>query len=85
MIINKEWVNENYHGEKHFVIPEGATEIGDYAFIGCESLRSVVIPDGVTEIGKDVFEGCNNLIIKCSPDSTAEKYAKENNIKYEYI
>ena len=33
------------------VIPEGITSIGDHAFDGCTSLKSITIPKGVTEIG----------------------------------
>lgn len=43
------------------VIPEGVTEIGDAAFGGCSSLRSVEIPDGVTVIGDYAFGGCSEL------------------------
>ncbi len=41
--------------EKEVVIPEGATEIGNWAFKDCSSLTSVVIPEGVTEIGSKAF------------------------------
>lgn len=38
------------------VIPEGATEIPDYAFIG-SSLESVTLPSTLTKIGKGAFSG----------------------------
>ena len=38
------------------VIPEGITEIKDYAFYGVRSITSVTIPDSVTVIGKRAFE-----------------------------
>ena len=43
------------------VIPEGATEISDYAFVGCSNLMNVNIPSSVTSIGNNVFSGCTAL------------------------
>ena len=43
------------------VIPEDVTEIGDYAFYGCEGLTSVKISDGVTHIGKWAFIVCPHI------------------------
>ncbi|MBQ6108513.1 MAG: leucine-rich repeat domain-containing protein, partial [Thermoguttaceae bacterium] len=42
-------------------IPEGVTEIGEFAFSFCTSLTSVVIPKGVTKIGENAFSGCESL------------------------
>ena len=42
-------------------IPEGTTEIGNYAFYGCELLTSVTIPSGVTSIGNGAFSRCTSL------------------------
>ena len=64
-------------------IPDSVTEIGKWAFEGCNNLKSINIPDSVTKIGKRAFEGCNNLIIKCNKGSYAEKYMKENRLKFE--
>ena len=36
----------------------GSTSLGDYAFDGCDSLKSVIIPAGVTSIGNNAFNGC---------------------------
>ena len=44
-----------------FVIPEGATKIGDYALSGCTSLTNITIPSSVTSIGEDAFADCTNL------------------------
>ncbi len=40
-------------------VPDGITEIGDRAFCGCLSLKSVTIPNGVTSIGEWAFALCN--------------------------
>ena len=46
---------------EEFEIPEGTTEIKDYAFDGCYSLTSVVIPDSVTSIVSYAFYNCYSL------------------------
>ena len=44
-------------GCKNSIIPSdgSVTEIGDYAFFGCEGLKSISIPDSVRTIGDDAF------------------------------
>ena len=37
------------------------TAIGDKAFSGCKSLKTVIIPDTITSIGKNAFSDCTNL------------------------
>ncbi len=50
-------------GEKieNLVIPDGAAEIKEYAFVGCDGLKTVTIPDSVTKIGAEAFTGCYGL------------------------
>ncbi|MBR1891640.1 MAG: leucine-rich repeat domain-containing protein, partial [Clostridia bacterium] len=43
------------------VIPDGVTNIGNYAFQHCSSLTSIVIPASVTSIGSYAFDGCSRL------------------------
>ncbi len=50
-------------------VPDGITEIGDRAFCGCLSLKSVTIPNGVTSIGERAFEYCSGLTSITIPNS----------------
>lgn len=64
------------------VIPETVTAIGDMAFSDCKSLMRVYIPESVTTFGKDLFNGCASPTVYGVSGSAAEKYAKENNIRF---
>ena len=61
------------------------TRIGNSAFWGCSSLASIGDLRSVTSIGYYAFNNCKNLTLRVLPNSYAEQYAKENNIKYTYI
>lgn len=63
----------------HVVLPTGAESLGENVFGGCANLRTVDIPETVTEIGENDFSGA---VILCPQGSTAETYAKENNLNY---
>lgn len=63
-------------------IPDGVESIGDGAFYGCTSLTSVTIPASVTSIGRYAFSGCDNLMIICNEGSCAERYCRENRLRY---
>ena len=54
---------------REFIIPEGVTSIGSYAFSGCSGLTSVTIPEGVTSIGGAAFDGCSGLTSITIPSS----------------
>ena len=43
------------------VIPDGVTEIGRGAFLGCKGLTSIEIPNSVLKIGERAFEECVGL------------------------
>ena len=47
--------------EEEYVVPKGVTSIGENAFEGCFSLKSLVIPASVTSIGSNAFSGCSSL------------------------
>ena len=52
----------NSENLQDIVLPQGITEIGNYAFRSCSSLVSIDIPDGVTIIGNSAFDYCSSLI-----------------------
>ena len=43
------------------ILADGVTSIGDNAFDGCSSLKSINLPEGVTSIGYRAFNECHNL------------------------
>lgn len=63
--------DEEYDGEAggHIDIPKGVTKIGNEAFYGCTSLKSITIPNSVTSIGDYAFEDCCSLESINIPDS----------------
>lgn len=42
-------------------VPKEVTSIGDYAFEGCSSLKSIELPSGLTSIGNKAFSYCVGL------------------------
>ncbi|MDY5301162.1 MAG: leucine-rich repeat protein [Prevotella sp.] len=59
-----------YRAKKtNYTIPNSVTTIGDWAFVGCDSLTSINIPNSVTTIGKGAFSGCSSLTSINIPNS----------------
>ena len=79
-----EWKKETF---SKVVIGEGITHIGDYAFEGCYSLKSINIPESVQEIGDSVFVGCESLENITIPESVTYigDYAFEGCVSLENI
>ena len=63
---------EDVKGVSKIIIPDSVTEIGDYAFADCYSLKSITVPDSVTEIGKEAFLNCESLESIIVPNSVTE-------------
>ena len=56
-----------------FVVPDGVTTIGDYAFFGAKSLKNVYFPEGsLTTIGAMAFEFCTGLTAVIFPAGVTE-------------
>ena len=53
----------------NYVIPDSVTNIGNWAFNGCNSLTNITIPDSVTSIGQRAFRHCSSLRSITIPDS----------------
>lgn len=75
------------------VLADGVAAISEKAFRNCVALKSIYIPSTVTDIHEKAFECAQNTMygwkywtcvetIHASTGSYAEKYAKENNIKF---
>ncbi len=58
-------------------LPETVTEVGDYAFAGCDNLRDVVVL-GEPTWGEYVFDGCSGVTLH----GGGEVYAGENGLAY---
>lgn len=59
-------------GCKNTKVPEGVTEIGEFAFSDCSGLTSITLSDRITKIGDGVFCGCSHLTSMVLPNSVAE-------------
>lgn len=71
--------------DEEFVIPDGVTGIGYYAFDTDYNLWTVVIPASVTSIDKWAFVERGGMCIKGYTGSYAETYANENGFPFEEI
>ena len=62
------WENQHF-AIKRIELPDGITEIGEYAFWRCSALESVNFPNGLKRIGRSAFEECTALTAIEIPDS----------------
>ncbi len=51
---------------QHFT---GLTELSNYEFSGCTSLKSITLPSTIESIGNNAFDGCSSLTTIKIPDS----------------
>ena len=55
-----------------FAVPEGVTEISNFAFESCKSLLGISFSKTVKKIGEYAFFGCDNLKSIIIPDNVSE-------------
>lgn len=70
---------------KKVKIGKGLTAIPECCFSNCSKLNEIIIPDTVIRIAQNAFKNCSNFTIIGNIGSSAEQFAKENNIKFEAI
>ena len=66
---------------EYVVIPNGCTTIESMAFAECKNLKVVEIPASVLEIAVDAFWGTSEVVIITEPDSVAEQFSINNEIR----
>lgn len=66
------------------IVPHNLQTIGDFAFLYCHALEEISLPKSVPEIGMRAFGDCPKLTVTVDKGSYAEKYCKENQIKFKY-
>lgn len=65
-------------------LPESIEVIGEKAFAYCINLSEINIPPNVGAIDINAFDDCPKLTVTVVKGSFAEKYCKENQIKFKY-
>ncbi len=75
----------DFSGLTEVIIPSSVTTIGDFAFANCTELISITIPKSVKSMGNETFYNCKQLTIYGEKGSYAEKYAKNQKIKFSVI
>ena len=63
---------DDNHELEYCVIPETVTEIGQFAFSGCCSLKSISLSSNLRKIANTAFDTCSSLDSIIIPDSVKE-------------
>jgi hypothetical protein len=71
-IPKKQFMGDN--SLRQYVVPQGVTEIGDWAFAGCKNLVWVAIPESMERIGREAFASCAKLeAVYCYRETVEQK------------
>jgi hypothetical protein len=66
-----------------YTVPQGVTNILQYAFSGQRYLKNITFPPTVIEIGEGAFEGCReDLQLLCPEGSYAHLFALKHKISH---
>lgn len=68
-----------------FDVPKTMKYLDDDLFVYCRSLKKLIIRSDDIKLGNNLFAQNNNITIVAHKGSTAEKYALDNNIKFEEL
>jgi len=67
------------------IIEDDVQSIGSHAFFKCNDLKSAIIAASVRQIGTNAFHECPHLTLHSVPLSHAERYARQNSIKFKPV
>jgi len=71
-IKKKQFLGDN--SLRYYVVLQGVTAIGDWAFAGCKNLVWVAIPKSVEHIGREAFASCEKLeAVYCYREAVEQK------------
>ena len=65
-------------------IPQGVKNLPDGVLADCPALTDIIIPESVTTIHKNAFLNSQNVHLFVTPGSEGERFAQENNVRYDY-
>jgi hypothetical protein len=77
-----------FYGNKNIAsvkLSKNVKSFGNDAFYDCNNLNRVEIPESVDYIGEWAFAQSEKAMLYVVKDSYAEVYAKEKDLKYDYI
>ncbi len=77
-----------FYGNKNISsvkLTKNVKSVGEYAFYDCNNLNRVEIPESVDYIGDWAFAQAEKVTMYVVSGSYAENYAKEKEVKYDYI
>lgn len=64
------------------ILPSTIGSIGEYAFMDCTSLKQLYVPASISRISSTAFKNCTQLTIYGVSGSSAQAFAKANNIPF---